>query len=168
MWTLVLSVVKVNDHQCVDVDATDHQCVDADAVGRHHGIGAADRHQGTGVLTLHPSVGVVGRKPAGASELHCGERVEMNCHLLDGVVVRHRVDHQETLGNRRCTSRGEGTQLSVVGRRRCCRVSRGGMVPGMVVVLHHSLAVTMHRNHPVVGGIADPSSRLLALISNSM
>ncbi|KAE8995541.1 hypothetical protein PR002_g19587 [Phytophthora rubi] len=92
----------------------------------------------------------------------------MDCHLLDGVVVRHSADHQETLGNRRCTSRGKGTQLSVVGRRRCRRMSRGGMVPGMIAVLHHSLAVTMHGNHPVVGGIADPSTRLATLISNSM
>ncbi|KAE8998352.1 hypothetical protein PF011_g15093 [Phytophthora fragariae] len=92
----------------------------------------------------------------------------MDCHLLDGVVARHSADHQETLGNRRYTSRGKGTQLSVVGRRRCRRMSRGGMVPGMIAVLHHSLAVTMHGNHPVVGGIADPSTRFANLISNSI
>ncbi|KAE9019412.1 hypothetical protein PR003_g14847 [Phytophthora rubi] len=147
MWTLVLSVVDVKGHQCVDVDATDRQCVDADAVGRHHvdaaavghrhedagaidrqsvdpgrhhGTGAEDRHQGTRVLALHPSVGVVGRHPAGSSDLHCGERVEMDCHLLDGVVVRHSVDHQETLGSRRCTSRGEGIQSSVVTTDSMC------------------------------------------------
>ncbi|KAE9099230.1 hypothetical protein PF010_g15273 [Phytophthora fragariae] len=47
-------------------------------------------------------------------------------------------------------------------------MSRGGMVPGMIAVLHHSLAVTMHGNHPVVGGIADPSTRFANLISNSI
>ncbi|EGZ30064.1 hypothetical protein PHYSODRAFT_323514 [Phytophthora sojae] len=63
--------------------------VGVDEAGHHLGGGHADCHHGTGVL---------GRYLGGTLSLHCKNRVEMDCHLQDDVVIRRRLDHQETLG----------------------------------------------------------------------